>query len=276
MSLSLLAPCKINLFLHVLGRRPDGYHELQTLFQLLHFGDTLTFERLSGKPRIELECNDPSLVTPENLVFKAASWCLSQCKTPEAIRIYLQKKVPIGGGLGGGSSDAATTLLGLNRLLDLGCSIDTLATVGLKLGADVPVFVRGHSAWGEGVGDRLTPILLPPRWYVLIHPGCSVQTSTIFQNAALTRNTPPSTLENYVIGWGHNDLEPVVRQLYPAVAAAMDWLAGEAKPCLSGSGSVIFAAFDNREKAAKVASLVPAPWHGWVAEGLNQSPLYPL
>lgn len=270
------APAKLNLFLHVTGRRADGYHELQTLFQLIDLSDTVSLtvredglvERPSGPAGVD---PDSDLTVRAAKALKAATGC------GLGASICIVKRVPMGGGLGGGSSDAATVLLALNYLWRCGLSIDELARLGLPLGADVPVFVRGSSAWAEGVGERLVPVELPERWYVVIHPGVAVPTRDVFQSPELTRNTPIITIRAAFEPGGlaatRNDCEPVVRAKYAEVAEALEWLGKFAPARLTGTGSCIFAAFVSAAEAERVAGRVPDRWRAFVARGLNVSPV---
>jgi 4-diphosphocytidyl-2-C-methyl-D-erythritol kinase len=276
------APAKLNLFLHVTGRRHDGYHELQTLFQLIDLCDTLGIEvREDGL--IERR-EGPREVEPEaDLTLRAARALQAATGTGLGAAIRVVKRIPIGGGLGGGSTDAATTLLALNHLWDCRLTVDELARLGLPLGADVPVFVRGFSAWAEGVGERLTPIELPERWYVLIRPGVSVATREVFQSPELTRNSPLITIRAFFETGGSNDCEPVVRARWPEVAEALDWLGGQlprdsrhAPARLTGTGSCIFAPLATAAEAERIAARVPDRWRGFVARGLNVSPVRAL
>jgi 4-diphosphocytidyl-2-C-methyl-D-erythritol kinase len=276
------APAKLNLFLHVTGRRPDGYHELQTLFQLIDLCDTLGIEvREDGA--IERR-EGPREVEPEaDLTLRAARALQAATGTRLGVGIRVIKRIPIGGGLGGGSTDAATTLLALNHLWDCRLTVDELARLGLPLGADVPVFVRGFSAWAEGVGERLTPVELPERWYVLIRPGVSVPTRDVFQSPELTRNSPIITIRAFFETGGRNDCEPVVRARWPEVAEALDWLSGQlprdsrhATARLTGTGSCIFAPLASAAEAERIAARVPDRWRSFVARGLNVSPVHAL
>ena len=274
--LTLPAPAKLNLFLHITGRRPDGYHTLQTLFTLLDTGDLLDF-----RPATTLQLEAPGeLGSPQdNLVWRAARLLQEHAGCRTGAHIRLHKRLPAGGGVGGGSSDAATTLLGLNQLWGLGCSLDELAQLGVRLGADVPVFVRGRSAFAEGIGEQLTPVTLPPQDYLVVHPGVSVATAQIFNHRELTRNTPVSTvaafLEPATRRAFHNDCEPVVRQLFSAVDSAMTWLeeaVGESH--LTGTGACVFAPVTDRQSAATLLAGLPPRWTGFVARSCTVSPLH--
>ncbi len=271
--LTLPAPAKLNLFLHVTGRRADGYHTLQTLFQLLDHGDTLHFTARDDGV-IALTPELPDVPAEQNLIVRAAKLLqrFSGCRL--GADLHLQKRLPMGGGIGGGSSDAATTLLGLNALWQLALSIDTLAELGLQLGADVPVFVRGRSAWAEGVGEALTPVDLPARNYLILVPPCSVSTAAIFSSEALTRHTSAITIAAFREQGGRNDCEPVVRSLHPEVAFALDWLSRFAPSRMTGTGACVFAAFDDRATAESVLAQKPAGYDGFVATGVNHSPLH--
>jgi 4-diphosphocytidyl-2-C-methyl-D-erythritol kinase len=266
------APAKLNLFLHVVARRADGYHELQTVFQLLDHCDQLRFEATTDGG-IHRDGGVPGLPPAEDLVVRAATALAAASGTRHGVRITLDKHIPAGGGLGGGSSDAATTLVALNRLWGLGWSTGQLAELGLELGADVPVFVHGRSAWAEGVGERLTPLELPERWFLVVDPGVSVSTAELFQTPELTRDSPRMTIRDFVPGGGHNDFEPVVRARHPEVHAALDWLSGFGDARLTGTGGCIFAAFDGRADAMAAHEAMPDDWQGFVARGLNRSPL---
>jgi|HubBroStandDraft_2_1064218.scaffolds.fasta_scaffold160402_2 4-diphosphocytidyl-2-C-methyl-D-erythritol kinase len=271
------APAKLNLFLHVTGRRPDGYHELQTVFQLIDLCDTVAI-RVGDDGRIERPSGPVGVDPDSDLTVRAAKalQAATGCRMGASIRIT--KRIPMGGGLGGGSSDAATVLLALNHLWHCGLSVDELARLGLPLGADVPVFVRGSSAWAEGVGERLEPVELPERWYVVIHPGVAVPTKDVFQSPELTRNTPVITIRAFFgpggLAGSRNDCEPVVRALYPEVADALSWLEKFAPARLTGTGSCIFAAFGSAIEAERVAARAPDRWRAFVARGLNVSPVH--
>jgi 4-diphosphocytidyl-2-C-methyl-D-erythritol kinase len=272
-----LAPAKLNLFLHVLGRRDDGYHALQTVFQLIDLCDRIQIEA-TDDPAIRRDPppSDPGLAAlkPEaDLSIRAARLLQQASGSPLGARLHVDKRIPAGGGLGGGSSDAASVLLGLNALWSLNWSREQLAELGLALGADVPVFVMGRSAWAEGRGERLTPMDLPPAWYVVVQPAVSVSTAAVFQDAELTRNTPPITMRDFGAGVGRNDCEPVVRRRYPQVAAALDWLSSYAPSRLTGTGGCGFAAFGTENRAREVAAQAPAEIATFVARGLDRSPV---
>jgi 4-diphosphocytidyl-2-C-methyl-D-erythritol kinase len=271
--LTLPAPAKLNLFLHITGRRADGYHLLQTVFQLLDYGDELAFEtREDGA--IRLQSNLDGVDPEDNLVVRAARALQARIGTVQGADIRLIKRTPMGAGLGGGSSDAATTLLGLNALWNGGLGIDELAHMGLALGADVPVFVRGRSAWAEGVGEVLTPIALPARWFLVIYPGCPVNTAGIFKDPQLTRSTPEMTMAAFLTGKGHNDCEPVASRMNPEIARALHWLSGYGTARMSGTGSAVFAAFEDEQAAQEAAAAVPGEWTRFVALGLDRSPVH--
>ncbi len=267
------APAKLNLFLHIVGRRPNGYHELQTVFQLIDLCDRISVVvREDG--RIERPVGPADVAPEEDLVVRAARALQGRTGTHLGATLRVFKKIPQGGGLGGGSSDAATTLLALNRLWGCGLSLDELAALGLPLGADVPVFVRGSSAWAEGVGERLTPVELPEKWFVVVHPGVGVATRDVFQAPELTRNSPVITIRAFFESGGRNDCEPVVRARYGEVADALDWLSRYSPARLTGTGSCIFAACARAIDAERLAARVPDRWKSYVARGLNVSPVH--
>ncbi|MCA1797943.1 MAG: 4-(cytidine 5'-diphospho)-2-C-methyl-D-erythritol kinase [Xanthomonadaceae bacterium] len=268
-----LAPAKLNLFLHVTGRRDDGYHDLQTVFQFVDLCDLLRFTPRDDD-RIERVGGLPDVAPADDLAVRAAFALREAAGNSRGMTIEVRKSIPAGGGLGGGSSDAATTLVTLNRMWGLGWSVGRLAALGLTLGADVPVFVHGYAAWAEGVGDRLVPIELPEPWYLLVDPGISVPTDAVFQAPELTRDSPRLTISDFVSGGGRNDFEPVVRARYPEVAAALDWLAGHGGGRLTGTGGCVFGTFTARDSAEAAYDALPDGWRGVVARGLNRSPLY--
>jgi len=266
------APAKLNLFLHVTGRRTDGYHELQTLFQLIDLCDTITIS-LRADGLIERPVGPAGVAPDADLTLRAALALQRASGTLQGADLRVHKRIPQGGGLGGGSSDAATTLLALNELWGCGLSLDGLVSLALPLGADVPVFVRGFSAWAEGVGERLTPVTLPQAWYVIIYPGVGVSTREVFQSPELTRNSPLITIRALSPGQTRNDCEPLVRTRYPAVAAALAWVGAWAPARLSGTGSCVFASFASAAEAERVAARVPDEWKSFVARGVNRSSL---
>lgn len=280
--LVLPAPAKLNLFLHITGRRPDGYHSLQTLFQFLEYGDELSFTK---QDNLELVCDDiPALATSENLIMKAVQLLWECCGTRHGAKITLTKRLPLGGGVGGGSSDAATTLLGLNMLWNLSLQDDELAELGLKLGADVPVFVRGHAAFAEGVGEILTPMQPPENWYLVLKPDCHVNTTEMFKHKELTRDTP-AIKSCVVLDWlrdrrCRNDFEPLVRRLYPEIEACFKLLdnakgLGMGQPMMSGSGACVFAPFASHEQAEAARAAINFS-DCFVAHGVNKSPLHKM
>ena len=262
-----LSPAKLNLFVHVTGKRDNGYHELQTAFQLLDWGDRMRFE-ITETPGITLNPPVAGVPNEDNLIFRAAS----SLGLPEdrGIAISIEKVIPMGGGLGGGSSNAAVTLLALNDLFDLGHSIDELALKGAALGADVPVFVRGTSAWAEGIGDELMPLELPARWFVIISPDCHVSTQEIFDAPELTRNTAPITVSAFFEGPVRNDLQPVVESRYEQVSAAINWLSNHGSAMMTGSGACVFASFQSRAEAQRVAEAAKGEFSVFVAKGINR------
>lgn len=276
-SLVLPSPAKLNLFLHIIGRRPDGYHELQTLFQFLDYGDTVTLTPRSDG-RIVLEQSIPGVPDEDNLLIRAARQLAATASGAVAgASIAIDKQLPMGGGLGGGSSNAATVLLGLNRLWGLNRSLEQLAELGLALGADVPVFVHGYSAWGEGVGERLTEANPPEDWFVVIKPPCDISTREIFSEQGLTRDTPGIKIAPAFEGDAsryRNDCEDVVRRLYPEVHQSLEWLAQFGPARLTGTGACIFGRFPTESAARIIWESKPSGITGFVAKGVNISPLH--
>ena len=267
------APAKLNLFLHVVGRRADGYHELQTVFRLLDFGDEIAL-RVRPDGAIVRHAGLPGLPPEQDLVVRAARALRQASGTALGADIAVDKRIPAGGGLGGGSSDAATVLRALDQLWGTRLGVDRLAAIGLALGADVPVFVHGRSAWAEGVGERLVPVDLPPQAYVVVDPGEPVPTGPVFQAPELTRNTPRTTIRGFLDGTTtRNDLEPVVRRRHPAVDAALAWLGRHAPARLTGSGGCVFAAVPDRAAGQVIAAACPPSWRAFVAEACDESPL---
>ena len=264
-----MAPAKLNLFLHITGRRADGYHQLQTLFQLLDYGDQLQFEE-SEPGVISLHSNCRDLPIDGNLIIQAAERLQAASgRADVGVRISLEKRLPIAAGLGGGSSNAAITLLALNTLWQLQLDVGELCEIGVELGADVPVFVRGKSAWGEGIGDQLQPVELAESWYLVITPDCSVSTAEIFCHEHLTRNSPTIKMADFLAGSTRNDCESVTRMLYPEVDQAIEWLAQFATASMTGTGSSVFAAFPDQESAHRILDKLPSSLRGFVARGIN-------
>jgi 4-diphosphocytidyl-2-C-methyl-D-erythritol kinase len=266
------APAKLNLMLHVTGRRADGYHELQTVFQFLDFGDYLRFE-LTDDGSISLARPLPGVPDDTHLCVRAARALQGAGGVERGVRIDLEKRLPVGGGLGGGSSDAATTLVALNHLWQVRLPVAELARIGLELGADVPVFVHGHASWAEGVGERLQPVDLPEPVYLVACPGVVVSTAEVFARPELTRDSPPITIRAFREGQGRNDLEPVVRSLYPEVDRTLSWLADHGPAQMSGSGACGFVELADRDLGEELLAQRPAGTSGFVAQGLNRSPL---
>lgn len=271
--LTLPAPAKLNLFLHILGRRPDGYHELQTLFQFLDHGDELHFApREDGQ--IVLRTEIPGVPHDSNLIVRAARKLQEQSGCRLGVDIWLDKRLPMGGGIGGGSSDAATTLVGLNHLWQLGWDEDRLAALGLTLGADVPVFVRGRAAFAEGVGEKLTPVELEEPWFLVAVPQVFVSTAEVFTDPELTRDTPPIKVRSLLGVDGHNDCQPVVEKRYPEVRNALILLNKFTSARLTGTGACVFGSFPNQGDADKVRRQLPATLPSFVAQGRNVSMLH--
>lgn len=272
-SLTLPAPAKINHFLHITGRRADGYHLLQTLFQFLDYGDDITLTLRSDGVISRSQGND-DIPPQDDLMLKAAELLQADTACQLGADIRINKRLPAGGGLGGGSSDAATTLLGLNLLWGLDLSNERLAALGLTLGADVPVFVQGRAAWAEGVGERLEFIDLAEKWYLVVHPGVHISTAEIFSNEGLTRDLRPITIAAFLAGQTQNVFEPVVRKLSAEVDEAFNWLAEFAVTKMTGSGACLFAEFENSVHAQRVLHQLPAQWSGFVARSDSRSPLH--
>ena len=274
--LTLPAPAKLNRMLHIVGRRDDGYHALQTLFQFIDLCDQLTLTpRSDGAIHLASEVSGVS--HDDNLVVRAARLLQTHSSVPLGATLKIEKQLPMGGGLGGGSSNAATTLVGLNHLWQLNLPLGELARLGLQLGADVPVFVHGHSAWAEGIGEQLTKVILDTPWFVVIHPEINVSTPSVFQDPQLTRDSHPITMARALQGgapeW-RNDCEAVVTERYPPIAEALHWLAQRAPSRLTGTGACLFATFETQQAAQATAQLAEQHWPTWVARGLNSSPLH--
>ncbi len=268
------APAKLNLFLHITGRRPDGYHQLQTVFRLLDWGDRIHL-RIRDDGRVRREgISVAGVAEADDLAIRAARLLKNSANIAQGVDIGIQKIVPAGGGFGGGSSDAATVLVALNRLWRAGLDVDALAALGLQLGADVPVFVRGHNAWAEGVGELLTPIALPPAWFVLVHPGVHVPTPALFASPDLTRDAPVAKIADFASGsLLGNAFEPVLRRREPAVEAVLAALSSIGRARLTGSGSGCFVEFATRAAAEQGLAQLPKELRAWVAAGVERSPL---
>jgi len=266
------APAKLNLMLRVVGRRADGYHELQTVFQFLQTSDTLDF-RLRADGQIKRASDVPGVSENDDLIVRAARLLQAKVGESRGADIRIDKKLPMGAGLGGGSSDAATVLVALNCLWDCGLDKHELAELGLSLGADVPIFVHGRAAWAEGVGECLEPIELPEPWFLVLVPGCHVSTAAVFQDPDLTRDSPRITIRAFAAGDTLNDCLPVVRKRYPVVAQAIDWLAKFADARLTGTGACVFAGFDTQAAAERTLAQLSTGTQGFVARGMNRSPL---
>jgi 4-diphosphocytidyl-2-C-methyl-D-erythritol kinase len=264
------APGKLNLFLHVLGRREDGYHELQTAFRLVDRAD-----RVGVAVRNDGEIRFSGIFEEENLCLKAARALKTRSGAKHGCDLVLEKRLPVGGGMGGGSSDAATVLLVLDKLWRLGMRRAELMEVGRGIGADVPFFLFGANALGEGIGERLTALDLPPAWYLVLVPQVSVSTKEIFSDASLTRDTKRLKIPPFFSGLGHNDLQPVVSARYPEVAASLAWLQDRVPQArMTGSGACVFADFDSEAQARQVHAQVPGELSGFVTRGLERHPLH--
>jgi len=269
------SPAKVNLFLHITGRRDDGYHEIQTAFQFLDYSDSLEFQ-VQQSCAIELLTPIKGVKNESNLIIRAAKCLQSHTDSKQGAKISIKKRLPIGGGLGGGSSNAATTLIALNHLWQTKLTTTKLAQLGLTLGADVPVFIHGYAAWAEGIGEKLTPISPAEPWYVVIVPDCQVSTAEVFSYQELTRDCEPITISRFLSGEVINVCERVVLKNYSAVSQAVDWLNRYGKSRMSGTGACVFAGFDSQVQAQHVLEDLPSHWRGFIAKGCNQSPLATL
>ncbi|MBW9460629.1 4-(cytidine 5'-diphospho)-2-C-methyl-D-erythritol kinase [Kluyvera sp. EC_51] len=272
------SPAKLNLFLYITGQRADGYHTLQTLFQFLDYGDTLTIvPRQDGQMRLLTPVD--GVPNEENLIIRAARLLMKTAADSQRLAdgcgadISIEKRLPMGGGLGGGSSNAATVLVALNHLWQCGLSEDELAAIGLTLGADVPVFVRGHAAFAEGVGEVLTPVEVAEKWYLVAHPGVSIPTPVIFRDPELPRNTPVRSIETLLNCEFGNDCEVIARKRFREVDDVLSWLLEYAPSRLTGTGACVFAEFDTELAARQVLEQAPEWLQGFVAKGVNLSPL---
>ncbi len=267
------APAKLNLFLHITGQRADGYHALQTLFQFLDHGDSLAF-RLRADAGIRRLGGMAAVAPEDDLAIRAARALQAAAGIDAGADIAITKQIPAGGGLGGGSSDAATTLVALNRLWGAGLSPARLAQIGLGLGSDVPVFVHGRAAWAEGVGEELEPVEPREPWYLVIVPPVEVSTGALFGAPELTRDCPPMTMRDFLAGGGGNVFQLPVRHRYPEVAEALDWLSAQGmKPRLTGTGASVFGACGSEPEARAARARMPAGWYGFTARGSNRSRL---
>jgi 4-diphosphocytidyl-2-C-methyl-D-erythritol kinase len=269
--LTLPSPAKINLFLHIIGKRADGYHNLQTVFQFLSLCDTLGFIL---DDQVILESPLPGVQPEDNLIIKAANLLKAHTGCTKGARITLNKHIPMGGGLGGGSSNAATTLIALNRLWQLNLTTEELLPLGRKLGADVGIFLYGHAAFAQGIGDEFIAIEPPEPWYVILMPPVHVSTIAMFQHPKLNKNTPQISVEDYLAGYPcHNDFSPLVCQEYPIIAQAIDWLSQFGPAHLTGSGAGIFLSCQNQTQAQDIVGQIPDGMIGFAAQGQNHSPL---
>jgi 4-diphosphocytidyl-2-C-methyl-D-erythritol kinase len=272
-SLTCFAPAKLNLLLHVIGRRADGYHLLQTVFRFLEWGDTLTV-RLRPDGDVLRTSELAGVPADQDLVIRAARLLQAETGCRLGCEIAVEKRLPMGGGLGGGSSDAASTLIGLNRLWGLGLTRERLQSLGLRLGADVPMFVFGRSAFGQKVDEQLQPVELAPAWYVVLQPPVSVPTAAVFAAPELTRDSKPIKMQGFSAGAGHNDLEVVVCRRYPEVARHLAWLRQFGAAAMTGSGGCVFAAFETERAARDVLARLPGDMTGCAARGIDRHPLW--
>ncbi len=268
------APAKLNLFLHITARREDGFHLLQSIFQFLDYGDALNF-RITETEAIQRLAGNEHLPLEQDLIYRAARLLQQHCSVRQGVQLSIEKRLPMGGGLGGGSSDAATTLVALNQLWGCGLDKAALARLGLQLGADVPVFVQGQAAWAEGVGEQLQPLPdLPEPWYVVLIPGVSVSTAKVFSDSQLNRSCPAITIRDFLAGRAGNVCEAVVCRHYPEVAAALSALSQYGAARMTGTGACVFCAFASEQAARQAWTALSVDWQGFVARGCNTSPLY--
>lgn len=268
-----LAPAKLNLFLSVVGQRPDGYHLLQSVFQFIDLSDELIFCPDESNA-ISFTTDAIGLNGNDNLVERAAKMLRNHCGTQAGMKIHLKKVIPMGAGLGGGSSDAATTLIALNQLWDCGLDRPALMELGRQLGADVPIFIFGQAAWAEGIGEILTGIELPEPWYLVINPRVHVSTAEIFRAPELTRDEKPIKIRDFLEGHHANSCLPVVTRRFPEVGSALQWLNNFVEARLTGTGGCVFGQFDSQDEARSVLNLLPERWQGHVVKGHNRSPVY--
>ena len=274
--ISFPAPAKLNLFLHVVGQRSNGYHDLETVFQFLDYGDTLSL-LIDNSDQINLLTPIEGVPTQDNLIYKAAKQLKDKKQNQLGVNIKIEKVLPMGGGLGGGSSNAATILVALNYLWEINLPIEELAEIGLTLGADVPIFIHGYAAFAQGIGEKLTKIQPREYWYLVTKPHCSISTQTVFTSPDLTRNTPKLLLNNIEndlnIDACHNDCETIVIKHYPEVANLLAWLIEYAPSKMTGTGACVFSRFDSKKEACEIKSKLPDGIESFVAKGINQSPL---
>lgn len=271
--LTLDSPAKLNLMLHITGRRDDGYHLLQTVFQFIDLSDRMVIGVTENGMIGRTEGNS-QVSESEDITLLAAKKLQRRTRVTQGAEISIDKRIPIGGGLGGGSSNAATTLLALNRLWGLNLSISDLAEIGLELGADVPFFVAGYSAWATGIGEQLTAIDLPEPWYLIIDPGVMVSTAEIFAAQELTRNCDAITIRAFLEGSGTNVCQAVACERYTEIQQAIDWMGRHSVARMTGTGACVFAPFDSLEQVESVKSLVPAHWNSFVAKAKNINPVH--
>ncbi len=273
--LSLQSPAKLNLMLHITGRRDDGHHLLQTVFQFIDLNDQMEFDLTSDGSIQRYDSNTP-VSEAEDIVIQAAELLQERFRVDRGVQISIDKRIPIGGGLGGGSSNAATTLLALNQMWSLNLGLTELAEIGLDLGADVPVFVMGQAAWASGIGEQLSPIELSEPWYLVIHPGVQVSTAKIFAAEELTRDCDAITIRAFLNGSGTNVCEKVACNLYPEIQLVIDWLNQYGNARMTGTGACVFAAFDSLEQAEGVVSRAPEKWDSFVVKAMNKNPVVAL
>ena len=266
------SPAKLNLFLHILGRYDNGYHKLQSLFQMLDYGDKLAFD-INHTGTIAMSTPLKGVKDEDNLIIRAAKLLAAQTKTKLGAHISLEKCLPMGGGIGGGSSNAATTLVALNALWGTRLSVHQLADIGLQLGADVPIFVRGETAFAEGVGEQITPAPQPEQWFLVANPNVHISTGEIFTAQELTRNTPSMDWADYKFEETRNDCQQLVVNRYPEVAKLLQWLVHYAPSRMTGTGACVFATFSDYTLAEQVRAQMPESWQSFVAKGVNRSPL---
>ena len=270
--LSLQSPAKLNLMLHITGRRDDGHHLLQTVFQFIDLNDQIEFDLTPDGSIQRYDSNTP-VSEAEDIVIQAAELLQERFRVDRGVQISIDKHIPIGGGLGGGSSNAATTLLALNQMWSLNLGLSELAEIGLDLGADVPVFVMGRAAWASGIGEQLSPIELSEPWYLVIHPGVQVSTAKIFAAEELTRDCDAITIRAFLSGSGINVCEKIACNLYPEIQLAIDWLNQYGNARMTGTGACVFAAFDSLEQVEGVVSRAPSQWDSFVVKAMNKNPV---